>query len=46
VHAHVHAHACPRKRAAMPPRTPQSRRRGVRPAPSRLPSRRRARLGA
>jgi hypothetical protein len=46
VHAHVHAHARPRKRAATPPRTPQSRRRGVRAAPSRLPSRRRARPGA
>jgi hypothetical protein len=46
VHAHVHAHACPRKRAAMPPRTPQSRRHGVRAARSRLPSRHRARPGA
>jgi hypothetical protein len=46
VHAHVHAHARPRKRAATPPRTPQSRRRGAQAAPSRLPSRRRARPGA
>jgi hypothetical protein len=30
VHAHVHMHARPRKRAATPPRTPQSRRRGAR----------------
>jgi hypothetical protein len=46
VHAHVHAHARPPKRAAMPPRTPQSRRRRARAAPSRLPSRCRARPGA
>jgi hypothetical protein len=46
VHAHVHTHARPRKPAATPPRTPQSRRRGARAAPSRLPSHRRARPGA
>jgi hypothetical protein len=46
LHAHVHAHARPRKRAATLLRTPQSRRRGVRAAPSRLPSRRHARPGA
>jgi hypothetical protein len=46
VHVHVHAHARPRKRAATPPRTPQSRRRGARAAPSHLPSRCRARPGA
>jgi hypothetical protein len=46
VHAHVHMHTRPRKRAATPPRTPQSRRRGARAAPSRLPSHRRARPGA
>jgi hypothetical protein len=46
VHAHVHTHACPRKRAAMPPRTPQSRRRRVRAALSHLPLRHRACLGA
>jgi hypothetical protein len=46
VHVHVHAHARPRKRAATPPRTPQSRRRGVRATLSHLPSRRCARLEA
>jgi hypothetical protein len=45
-HAPVHAHTRPHKRAATPPRTPQSRRRGARAAPSRLPSHRRARPGA
>jgi hypothetical protein len=41
VHTHVHTHTRPRKRAATPPRTPQSRRRGARAASSRLPSHRR-----
>jgi hypothetical protein len=41
-----YAHARPLKRAAMPPRTPQSRRRRVQAAPSRLPSHRHARPGA
>jgi hypothetical protein len=45
VHVHVHTHARPFKRAATPPWTPQSRHRGARAAPSRLPSRRRAHLG-
>jgi hypothetical protein len=45
VHVHNHAHARPRKRAATPPRTPQSGRCGVRATPSRLPSLGRAHPG-